>query len=265
MPQLRDRQRLRGDQQGAQLRGPQSAARAAGQGARPDENHQSFDLDLTQLPGIKDDPLAALRKGAVDWDVQTRHAQGAPPRNRTKAPAVREVSVNNWPSATMATAGGAVHRQRLQGPLARQRGLRQESPWSLRSASATRPGSTGPSTTSAGCMTATSSGTCPEVDGWSHLYVKDLNAKAPRLISKGDFEINPNLFLSRDRQVLLRQRQQEQPRQLGDLPHRCRQRVTCRRSPAWAAFNGAQPGRCTTAESFQLAPDERQAHGLSLH
>ena len=56
------------------------------------ENHTSFDADLAQLPGIKDDPLAALRKSAVTWDVK----HGIPQKvaeESVKAPAVRPVSV----------------------------------------------------------------------------------------------------------------------------------------------------------------------------
>lgn len=55
-------------------------------------NHTSFPLNLTQLPGITDDPLAALRKSAVTWDIQ----HGIPEKiaeESVKAPAVRPVSV----------------------------------------------------------------------------------------------------------------------------------------------------------------------------
>ncbi|MDE2461051.1 MAG: S9 family peptidase [Gammaproteobacteria bacterium] len=56
------------------------------------ENHSSFEPDLAQLPGIKDDPLAALRKSAVTWDMK----HGIPQKvaeESVKAPAVRLVSV----------------------------------------------------------------------------------------------------------------------------------------------------------------------------
>jgi dipeptidyl aminopeptidase/acylaminoacyl peptidase len=55
-------------------------------------SHTSFDLDLTQLPGITDDPLASLRQQAVAWDVAHGIARDAA-EGSVKAPAVREVSV----------------------------------------------------------------------------------------------------------------------------------------------------------------------------
>ncbi|HEY3858819.1 MAG TPA: S9 family peptidase, partial [Gammaproteobacteria bacterium] len=58
------------------------------------QNHSSFDLDLAQLPGIKDDPLAKQRKEAVDWDVKHGMSKSAA-EDAVKAPTIREVSVNN--------------------------------------------------------------------------------------------------------------------------------------------------------------------------
>lgn len=54
--------------------------------------HTGFDLDLTQLPGIKDDPLAALRSKAVEWDVQHGMARDVA-EHSVKPPEVREVTV----------------------------------------------------------------------------------------------------------------------------------------------------------------------------
>ncbi|MGH8362411.1 MAG: prolyl oligopeptidase family serine peptidase [Gammaproteobacteria bacterium] len=56
------------------------------------ERHSSFEADLAQLPGIKDDPLAALRKSAVIWDVKHGITQKTAEES-VKAPAVRPVSV----------------------------------------------------------------------------------------------------------------------------------------------------------------------------
>jgi dipeptidyl aminopeptidase/acylaminoacyl peptidase len=56
------------------------------------QQHTTVDLDLTQLPGIKDDPLAPLRQQAVAWDVSHGIARDAAEAS-VKAPAVREVSV----------------------------------------------------------------------------------------------------------------------------------------------------------------------------
>ncbi|MDN5865482.1 MAG: prolyl oligopeptidase family serine peptidase, partial [Gammaproteobacteria bacterium] len=56
------------------------------------DNHKQYRLDTTVLPGIKDAPLAELRKKAIEWDVQ----HGIP-RDKAeasvKAPAVRPVQV----------------------------------------------------------------------------------------------------------------------------------------------------------------------------
>lgn len=54
--------------------------------------HKQYTLDLTQLPGIKDDPLAKRRKSAVKWDVKhgiPRHKAEA----SVKAPKVRPVQI----------------------------------------------------------------------------------------------------------------------------------------------------------------------------
>ncbi|HET7586976.1 MAG TPA: prolyl oligopeptidase family serine peptidase [Gammaproteobacteria bacterium] len=56
------------------------------------ETHEKYSLDETTLPGIKDDPLAELRKQAIKWDVKhgvTRDNAEA----SVKAPEVRPVQV----------------------------------------------------------------------------------------------------------------------------------------------------------------------------
>jgi dipeptidyl aminopeptidase/acylaminoacyl peptidase len=59
------------------------------------DSHTAFDLDLAQLPGVKDDPLVTLRKQAVEWDVQ--HGMARPAAEASvKAPAVRELSVGGF-------------------------------------------------------------------------------------------------------------------------------------------------------------------------
>ncbi|MGH8281248.1 MAG: S9 family peptidase, partial [Gammaproteobacteria bacterium] len=56
------------------------------------KTHTSFPLDLSPLPGIQDDPLAALRKSAVDWDmkhgIERKTAEAS-----VKTPSIRPVSV----------------------------------------------------------------------------------------------------------------------------------------------------------------------------
>jgi dipeptidyl aminopeptidase/acylaminoacyl peptidase len=54
--------------------------------------HEQHALDLSVLPGITDDPLADLRKPAVDWHVQ-HGADRAEVEKALKAPAVRPVRV----------------------------------------------------------------------------------------------------------------------------------------------------------------------------
>jgi dipeptidyl aminopeptidase/acylaminoacyl peptidase len=57
------------------------------------KNHTRHDLDLGLLPGIKDDPLAALRKPAIEWHVQ-HGADRAAVEAALKAPAVRPVRID---------------------------------------------------------------------------------------------------------------------------------------------------------------------------
>ncbi|MGA7965554.1 MAG: prolyl oligopeptidase family serine peptidase [Gammaproteobacteria bacterium] len=54
--------------------------------------HKQYPLDLKQLPGITDDPLAALRKQAVAWDVK-HGVSKTQAEASVKAPAVRPVQV----------------------------------------------------------------------------------------------------------------------------------------------------------------------------
>ena len=56
------------------------------------KTHSSFPLDLSQLPGIKDDPLADLRKPAVEWDVK-HGIDRKLAEESVKAPTIRPVSV----------------------------------------------------------------------------------------------------------------------------------------------------------------------------
>jgi dipeptidyl aminopeptidase/acylaminoacyl peptidase len=56
------------------------------------KTHSSFPLDLSQLPGIKDDPLTDLRKSAVEWDVK-HGIERKTAEESVKAPVIRPVSV----------------------------------------------------------------------------------------------------------------------------------------------------------------------------
>src|SRR6185312_10055116 len=159
--------------------------------------HTSFDLDLTQLPGIKDDPLAKLRKSAVDWDVQHGMTKSAA-EDSVKAPTVREVSVNNLAFSDDGTglavqfiANDFKDRWLATVDFAKKSLVTQER--------LTNPAWINWTFNDMGWMhDGKSLWYLSEADGWSHLYVKDLSAKSARLLSKGSFEINPNLFLTRD-------------------------------------------------------------------
>lgn len=153
------------------------------------QTHTSFPLDLTQLPGIKEDPLAALRKSAVEWDVKHGIAKDAAEAS-VKAPAVRSVSVtglewndsgdnvalqfraNDNKDRWLATVDFAdkklVTQDRLTDPawinwsfndygwLHNNRTL-----WYL-----------------------------SEVSGYSQLYLKDINQRRPRQLTSGHYEIS---------------------------------------------------------------------------
>ncbi|MGH8426985.1 MAG: prolyl oligopeptidase family serine peptidase [Gammaproteobacteria bacterium] len=59
-------------------------------------HHKQYPLDLTQLPGIEDDPLAKLRKSAVEWDVKHGISREQAEAS-VKAPKVRPVQI--WGAA----------------------------------------------------------------------------------------------------------------------------------------------------------------------
>jgi dipeptidyl aminopeptidase/acylaminoacyl peptidase len=71
------------------------------------KTHEKYPLDLDNLPGIKDDPLAKLREEAVKWDVE--HGVGRDKAEASvKAPKVRPVYVYDveWNNAGDAVAIG---------------------------------------------------------------------------------------------------------------------------------------------------------------
>ncbi|HEY3646052.1 MAG TPA: prolyl oligopeptidase family serine peptidase [Gammaproteobacteria bacterium] len=226
-------------------------------------NHTSFDLDLTQLPGIKDDPLASLRKSAVDWDVQHGMTKSSA-EDSVKAPVVREVSVNNMVFsddgnglAVQFIANDFKDRWLASVDFAKKALVTQERlsnkawiNWTFNDMGWMHDGH--------------ELWYLSEADGWSHLYIKDLNSKSARLLSKGDFEINPNLFLTRDDKYFFVSANKTAPGTWeiyriaaadGDM-----QAVT-----NLGGINGAQPAM-HDGESFQLSPDESKLmvyHSLS--
>jgi dipeptidyl aminopeptidase/acylaminoacyl peptidase len=218
------------------------------------KNHTSFDLDLTQLPGIKVDPLADLRKSAVEWDVQ-HGMDRKTAEDSVKAPAVREVSVNDlaWSDdgkglalqfaandnkdrwlTTLDFAGKTlVTQDRLTdkawinlfafndfGWMHDNRSL-----WFL-----------------------------SEASGYSQLYVKALGAAKARQLTSGKFEIASKLFLTHDDKYFYVSANKPAPgtweiyqvdAKSGDM-----QAVT-----NLGGINGSQPAM-HHSEGFALSPDE---------
>ena len=120
-------------------------------------------------------------------------------------------------------------------------------------ASPIRPGSTGTSTTSAGCRTTARCGSCPSRRGYSHLYAA-ATAAAPRALTSGKWEASAPQLSRRRQQLLLR----VQPRMAGRLrslrgrprrrrgarSHRARRRrglraVARRHASCWCAIRAA--------------------------
>ncbi len=161
------------------------------------QNHTSFDLDMAQLPGIKTDPLAELRKSAVEWDVQ-HGMDRKTAEDSVKAPSVREVSVfgTAWSDdgrglALQIVANDNKDRWLATVDFARKALVTQDryhddawigfsffdfdwmhdnhSLWFL-----------------------------SEAGGYSQLYVKDLNAAKARQLTNGKFEVASGVQLSHD-------------------------------------------------------------------
>jgi len=216
-------------------------------------NHSSFDLDLAQLPGIKDDPLAALRKGAVDWDVQHGMSRSAA-EDSVKAPAMREVSVNNL---AFSDDGNGLAVQFISNDF--------KDRWLASVDFAKKALVTQERLTNKAWINWTFNDFgwmhdghqlwyLSEADGWSHLYIKDLGAKSARLLSKGDFEIAPNPVLTRDDKYFFVSANKTAPGTWEiyriDAGDGEMQAIT-----DLGGINGAQPSMHDN-ESFALAPDE---------
>ena len=226
-------------------------------------NHTSFDLDLAALPGIKDDPLAALRKSAVDWDVKHGISKGAA-EDATKAPAIREVSVNNlawsddganlglqfiandfkdrWLASVDFVKKSLVTQEHLNDPAWIN--------WTFNDFGWLHDGK--------------SLWYLSEADGHSHLYIKGLEAKTARQLTRGDFEINSGLFLTHDDAYFYVSANKPSPGNWEiyrvDVKSGAFEAVT-----DLGGINGAQPAM-HDGESFLLSPDETKLlvyHSLS--
>ena len=217
------------------------------------QTHTAYDLDLSQLPGIKEDPLAALRKTAVEWDVQHGMDRKAA-EDSVKAPSVREVSVNGlafsddgnrlalqflsndfkdrWLATVDFAKKSLVTQERLSNPAwinwtFNDFGWMHDnhSLWYL-----------------------------SEASGYSHLYIKDINSKTARQLTHGDFEINSGLFLTHDDAWFYVSANKPAPGTWEiyrlDAKNGAMEAVT-----GLGGINGAQPAM-HEGESFLLSPDE---------
>ncbi len=151
--------------------------------------HTSFSLDLKQLPGIEDDPLAALRKTAVEWDVSHGIARDAAEAS-VKAPAVRPVSVaglrwndtgeelallfraNDNKDRWLATVDFASHALTTQDRLTDPAWIN----WSFNDFGWMHDGRT--------------LWYLSEASGYSQLYLKALDETRPRQLTHGRFEVS---------------------------------------------------------------------------
>jgi len=216
-------------------------------------SHTAFDLDLAQLPGIKIDPLADLRKAAVEWDVQ-HGIDRKTAEDSVKAPAVREVSVGGvaWSDdgsglAFQFASNDNKDRWLASVDFARKALVTQERltdhawiNWTFNDF---------------GWMHDNHSlWYLSEASGYSELYVKDLNAKSARQLTNGRFEVNSGLFLTHDDAYFYVSANKSAPgtweiyqvdAKSGDM-----QAVT-----NLGGINGAQPAM-HHGESFLLSPDE---------
>lgn len=153
------------------------------------KTHTSFKLDLDQLPGIKDDPLAALRKSAVTWDIN----HGIPrevAEESVESPAVRPVSVlgikwsdngrnvafmfrsndnkDRWIATVDFASGKLITQNRLTDPAWIN--------WSFNSFGWLHDNDT--------------LWYLSEASGYSQLYLKNSGAQAARQLTRGNFEIS---------------------------------------------------------------------------
>ena len=228
-------------------------------------NHTAFDLDLTQLPGIKTDPLADLRKGAVEWDVQ-HGIERKTAEDSVKAPAVREVSVNNldWSDDGSGLALQFVSNDNKDRWLASVDFAKKALVTQDR---LTDQAWVGFSFFDFGWMHDNHSlWYLSEASGYSQLYVKDLGATKARQLTSGKFEVNSGVVLTHDDAYFYVSANKPSPgnweiyrvdAKSGDM-----QAVT-----NLGGINGTQPAMHHN-EGFGLSPDESKLfvyHSMSNH
>lgn len=160
------------------------------------KTHTSFPLDVTQLPGIKDDPLAALRKSAIAWDVK----HGIPEtvaQDSVKTPAIRAVSVrgiewsdNGKQLAVMFRANDNKDRWIASVDFAAKTLITQNR--------LTDPAWINGSFNAFGWLHDNHTlWYLSEATNYSQLYLKDIHAAAARELTRGNFEVSDPV-LTRD-------------------------------------------------------------------
>ena len=217
------------------------------------QDHTSFDLDLSQLPGIKDDPLAALRKSAVEWDVQHGMTRAAA-QDSVKAPAVREVSVGGvaWSDdggnlALQFFSNDNKDRWLTSVDFARKALVTQER--------LTNPAWINWTFNDFGWMHDNHSlWYLSEASGYSHLYIKDLASRQPRQLTSGSFEIDPGLALTHDDAYFYVAANKPAPG-IREIYRVDAKTGTMDAVTNLGGLNGAQPAM-HDGESFLLSPDE---------
>jgi len=217
------------------------------------KNHTSFDLDLDQLPGIKTDPLAELRKSAVEWDVQ-HGMDRKTAEDSVKAPVVREVRVDDlaWSDdgkglALQFMANDHKDRWLATVDFARKALVTQDRltdhawvNWTFNDM---------------GWMHDNRSlWFLSEASGYSQLYIKELGAAKARGLTSGKFEINSGLFLTHDDKYFFVSANKPAPGTWEiyrvDAGNGDMQAVTY-----LGGINGSQPSM-HHEEGFELSPDE---------
>ena len=217
------------------------------------QTHAITDLDLTQLPGIKDDPLAALRKAAVQWDVAHGISKQAA-EDSVKAPAVRELSVSGIAFsddgnglALQFASNDFKDRWLASYDFGKKALVIQER--------LTNPAWVNWTFNDFGWMHDNHSlWYLSEAGGYSHLYVKDLAARQARELTRGSYEVNSGLYLTHDDTYFYVSANKTAPGTWEiyrvDAKTGAVDAVT-----SLGGLNGSQPAM-DDGESFYLSPDE---------
>jgi dipeptidyl aminopeptidase/acylaminoacyl peptidase len=217
------------------------------------KTHVSYPLDLSQLPGIKDDPLAELRKSAVEWDV--RHGmERKTAEESAQAPAIRPVSVwglawsdNGKQLALEFRANDNKDRWIASVDFGKQTLITQNR--------LTDPAWINWDFNDFGWLHDNHSlWYLSEASGYSQLYVKDIRAKDTRQLTRGSFEIS-NPLLTHDDRYFYAIANQRAPGIYEiyriDIRKGVMQAVT-----HLGGLNGPQPALEEGGRGYALSPDE---------